>query len=460
MSGTAGLPDLKRDRGDLAALAVVLERVLRPLVPDREDRRDVVQEAIARTLEVRPRLADDVVGPYAMTVARNLVSGLRKRQALKRRHQARLFERPGDLDAAEELTRSERDAAVRSAIAALPESERIVLLGHVVDEHDTAQLAELVGSTPGGVAARLARARARARVDYLLALRRQHLPSSACRPVLLAISAADRRRQDALGTAEHLRLCPICPTLVPPLAERSSTLAGLVPLPLLLLVPRLRARSHVQVAVSTAAAVLVVGSVTALQVQGGSVHRQPSSQPVGARTSTRSGGSDGTIARTVVVKPAPASPRTALQATPRVGADPVTGYGAGNVATSGASARGRPGPDAGGTDAPAPDPSFRAPLPVNPTAARTVDGTVTEVEAAYGFRLLVDGSPVYVVFTGLPARQVRVGDQLTVRGTTTKLHARVLDNPADVASSQRRAVARLGTYLAAPAAGISFRPRD
>src|SRR6185312_11855419 len=91
------------------------------------------------------------------------------------------------------------------------------------------------GSTPAAVALRLHRIRARMRLDYLLALRRLQLPTPRCRPVLLAVSAKDRRRQRAIGAERHVASCATCAELLPPLVERSSRLAGIAAAPLIAL---------------------------------------------------------------------------------------------------------------------------------------------------------------------------------------------------------------------------------
>ena len=75
-------------------------------------------------------------------------------------------------------------------------------------------------STAGAVAAQLKRTRARLRVEYLLALEQAEPPTDRCRPVLLALSSADRRRQREVDAARHLLECELCARLSEPLLGR------------------------------------------------------------------------------------------------------------------------------------------------------------------------------------------------------------------------------------------------
>lgn len=95
-----------------------------------------------------------------------------------------------------------------------------MLLSHEVEGEGTRSLARTSGSTAGAVAAQLKRARARLRVEYLLALEQTEPPTARCRPVLLALSSADRRRQREVGAAQHLLECVLCARLSEPLLGR------------------------------------------------------------------------------------------------------------------------------------------------------------------------------------------------------------------------------------------------
>ena len=103
----------------------------------------------------------------------------------------------------------------------LQPSERQVLVEHELDGRDTKSLAADLRSTPGAIAAQLNRTRAKLRVEYLLETHGDP-PSPQCRPVLLALSAGDRRRQAALRAGDHLLDCNFCAALSEPLLDRRS----------------------------------------------------------------------------------------------------------------------------------------------------------------------------------------------------------------------------------------------
>src|SRR5215218_1865974 len=249
---------------DILELEPLLRRVVGARVRDPDTVDDLVQEALARVIAVRGRLDDEAVTPYAIVTARNLVTSLTREQERGRRHQPRLVdlsepERPEDA-----ALRQEEAAAVEAALAELPDHEREAVVAHEVEGVDTATLAEARRSTPGAVGVQLARTRARLRLDYLLALRRVELPTPRCRPVLLALSAGDRRRQLVLDAGGHLMQCPTCASLSRPLVERRRSIAVLLPLlALWWLWRRLQAwvRRRPVLASLTASAVAVTGLV-------------------------------------------------------------------------------------------------------------------------------------------------------------------------------------------------------
>jgi RNA polymerase sigma factor (sigma-70 family) len=215
---------------DILELEPLLRRVVGARVGDPDTVDDLVQEALARVIAVRGRLDDEAVTPYAIVTARNLVTSLAREEERGRRHRPRLVD-PSEPERPEDAAlRNEEAAAVEAALAGLPDHERDVVVAHEVDGVDTATLAEARRSTPGAVGTQLARTRARLRLDYLLALRRVELPTARCRPVLLALSAGDRRRQLALDAGGHLMECPTCASLSRPLVERRRSIAVVLPL--------------------------------------------------------------------------------------------------------------------------------------------------------------------------------------------------------------------------------------
>jgi RNA polymerase sigma factor (sigma-70 family) len=215
---------------DILELEPLLRRVVGARVRDPDTVDDLVQEALARVIAVRGRLDDEALAPYAIVTARNLVTSLAREEERGRRHRPRLVD-PSEPERPEDAAlRQEEAAAVEAALSRLPDHEREAVVAHELEGVDTATLAQARRSTPGAVGVQLARTRARLRLDYLLALRRVELPTARCRPVLLALSMGDRRRQLALDAGGHLMQCPTCASLSRPLVERRRSIAVLLPL--------------------------------------------------------------------------------------------------------------------------------------------------------------------------------------------------------------------------------------
>ena len=204
---------------DLAALTALIRRVVSARVSSREAVDDIVQETMARLLATSSRLDGRAVGPYAVVTARNLVASQWRKADTGRRHEHRLFD-PRGADAPDEvLVEREEADAVRAALERLTPRERDVLVAHEVEGQDTRSLADRLGSTPGAVAAQLARSRARLRVEYLIELDRDP-PTPQCRPVLVSLSGGDRRRQAELDAGYHLLDCDYCAAVSQPLFDR------------------------------------------------------------------------------------------------------------------------------------------------------------------------------------------------------------------------------------------------
>ncbi len=165
----------------VAVLAPLVRRVVGDRVSDPATADDLTQETLARLLAVEGRLDHTALAPYAVVTARKLARGLVRSQERALRHRHRMVDPRQPEDPEERALQEEDRRALADALERLPALERRFLLAHDVEGVETAVLAERSGTTPGAVAVRLSRARARLRVEYLLALRRVELPTSGCR---------------------------------------------------------------------------------------------------------------------------------------------------------------------------------------------------------------------------------------------------------------------------------------
>jgi serine/threonine-protein kinase RsbT len=237
--GGAGLSDGQVDdgrleHGDVVELAPLLRRVIAARVRDWHVVEDLVQEALTRVIAARRRLEPRTLAPYAVVTARNLVASLATSESRGRRHAHLLVDRSEPTLPEEAALRREEAQAINTALERLPQQEREALLAHEVEGEGTTMLAASRDSTPGAIAAQLSRARARLRVEYLVALERSEPPTSRCRSVLLALSAGDRRRQRDLDAGGHLLTCAWCARLGEQLLDRrgAATVAGEVRIPI------------------------------------------------------------------------------------------------------------------------------------------------------------------------------------------------------------------------------------
>lgn len=205
---------------DVGALIPMVRRIVGARVSDAAAADDLVQETLVRVLAAADRVEPGMLEPYAIVTARNVIASMWQEKDRARRNQHRVVDlrRPDGPD--EEVLAREERAAVAEAMARLSERERDTLLAHEVSGQDTRSLAAELGSTAGAVAAALNRARARLRVEYLIALEQAEPPTDRCRPVLLALSGGDRRRQREVDAARHLLECELCSRLSQPLMER------------------------------------------------------------------------------------------------------------------------------------------------------------------------------------------------------------------------------------------------
>jgi len=217
---TAGPPEPTGGEHEVAALIPMVRRIVGARVPDRAVAEDLVQETLLRLLAAADRVEPGMLEPYAIVTARNVVASMWRDEDRQRRNLHRVVDlRPPEAPD-ENLLASEEQAAVSQALARLSERERETLLAHEVGGQGTRSLAAELGTTAGAVAAALNRSRARLRVEYLLAVERIEPPTERCRPVLLALSSGDRRRQREVDAARHLLECDVCARLSQPLLDR------------------------------------------------------------------------------------------------------------------------------------------------------------------------------------------------------------------------------------------------
>jgi RNA polymerase sigma factor (sigma-70 family) len=220
MVSSSGQEDL-----DLSRLENLVRRMVERRLDDSDTIDDIVQETLTRVLEVRGRLEQRSLASYAAIIARNLIISLERRREVERRQASRLFH-PKDPESPEDFVlRDEDRKAVLTALAQLSARDRSLAVGHDAHGISAIALGRKYGLSPGAVATRLTRLRAELRLNYVMALRRTRLPTALCRPVLLALSARDIRRQRVLDAATHLLECSTCASLSEPLLARRRILA-------------------------------------------------------------------------------------------------------------------------------------------------------------------------------------------------------------------------------------------
>lgn len=250
---------------EVLAVEPVIRRVVAARAANAADIDDLVQDCLERLLVARVRLAPEAVLPYAVVTARNLVSShaktaSRRAAAAPRIHDAAEPEQPGDA-----LLAGEARDAMTAALTRLSDQERCDILAYY---SDGSPAESEVRESRGALRVRMARTRAKLRLEYLLAFRHVELPSPTCRSVLLAVSAGDTRRQRELGAGQHLLDCATCAALSEPLDRRSVALTAIAIPGALAAWAAGKARAHpVQTAVSVAAGSAAVAAAAVLGPQ-------------------------------------------------------------------------------------------------------------------------------------------------------------------------------------------------
>jgi hypothetical protein len=275
------------------------------------------------------------------------------------------------------------------------------------------------------MAMRLARARSELRLEFLLAFRHVELPTKRCRPVLLAMSSGDQRRQQDIDVAAHLASCWVCADLADPLLKRRRGAAArwLLPIPAWFRRAghRLRTSRSTQAVTATAVVVAATAAVLLAQHPGG----RSAADPTPTATA-----------------PPPTTIVTAPPSTTTVTQPPTTTAVATTATTTSPPAQPAPAcapPDATGAVAPTVGCDYTF-----------TDLVVTEVPADEGFWVtFVDGEPMWVHLTSgtESPQQVRAGDHVTMQATIA-----APDDGSDpgIPASQRDRLAARSVYLAVP----------
>jgi serine/threonine-protein kinase RsbT len=204
----------------LVDLVPMLRRVVGARIKDPPTVEDLVQETLARVMAARSRVERDRLPHYASVTARNLVASLAQKNDRARSRSHLLLDAADVESPATDVLRQEEREIIRAALAHLPACDRDLLVAHEVDGEDTVTMAAGRGSTPGAVAARLSRARASLRVEYLMVAEGIEPPTDRCRPVLRALSSGDRRRQRDLDVSRHVLKCAACARIKDELFQR------------------------------------------------------------------------------------------------------------------------------------------------------------------------------------------------------------------------------------------------
>lgn len=201
-------------------LLPVLRRVVGARIKDPHTAEDLVQETLARLMSSSKSVDPSKLHHYAAVTARHVVASYAERNDRARNRTHLLAEVVEVEPPTDGLLRQEDRGFVTAALARLSDADRDLLVAHEVHGEGTGAMAAERGSTPGAVAARLNRARASLRVEYLLAADSIEPPSDRCRPLLRALSSGDRRRQRELDVNGHLLECTTCAQLADRLFER------------------------------------------------------------------------------------------------------------------------------------------------------------------------------------------------------------------------------------------------
>jgi RNA polymerase sigma factor (sigma-70 family) len=209
---------------DVASVEPVVRRVVMAShVRNPADVDDLVHDTLERLLRAHRRLSPEALVPFAVVTAKNLIISRSRERGRRDRNAHRLADLDVPESPADAALGTEVKEAMSAALAQLSADERDALLAY--QSRPTGQQ-----MASGAARVRMARIRAKLRVEFIVAFRHVELPSAACRPVLVSISAGDTRRQASLGSGDHLVECSTCAELSEPLSRRSLALTAIIPL--------------------------------------------------------------------------------------------------------------------------------------------------------------------------------------------------------------------------------------
>ena len=121
------------------------------------DRLDAVSEAIVRAWEKRHMLRDE-------SLFRTWITRILIRECINIQRRQKRSEPVDALPEAESEPEDERIAALREALAQLPQRQRTMAVLHYMEGYDVREVARIMGTTKSAVCAGLSRARTRLRV--------------------------------------------------------------------------------------------------------------------------------------------------------------------------------------------------------------------------------------------------------------------------------------------------------
>ena len=141
---------------EVTALQGSLYRVAASYLRGDSDRLDAVSEAIARAWEKRHTLRDE-------SLFRTWITRILIRECVNIQRRQKRSVSVDVLPEAESEPEDERIAALRDALAQLPQRQRTMTVLHYMEGYDVREVAGIIGTTKSAVCAGLSRARTRLR---------------------------------------------------------------------------------------------------------------------------------------------------------------------------------------------------------------------------------------------------------------------------------------------------------